>query len=347
VLLALIRRLAAAHDVRVFALAQEPEPAQWDLCGARVVNVGARRGRFAAVAAIAREHRREPFDVLQAIWSGNPGFVAVAAGRLLGVPALVHVAGGELVALPEIGYGGCLGWKGRLRESLTLPLADAVTGASTAIVEGVARFGIRAARLPLGVDLGAWPPLEPRPRRASEPARLLHVASLNRVKDPGTLLRAFAALRAARVPCELDVAGEDTLGGAVQAQARELGVADAVHFHGFLPQAELRPLVESAHVLLVTSRHEAGPVAMLEAAVAGVPTVGTSVGQVADWAPDAAVAVPVGDPLALASAARRLLDDDALRLGIARRAQARAVAMDADAMAAQFEALYARFAART
>ena len=36
-----------------------------------------------------------------------------------------------------------------------------------------------------------------------------------------------------------------------------------------------------ADLFWLTSRHEAGPVAVLEAAVAGVPTVGTAVGQVA------------------------------------------------------------------
>ena len=36
-LLALIRRLAAAHDVHVFALAQEPGPGAWMLEGAHVL----------------------------------------------------------------------------------------------------------------------------------------------------------------------------------------------------------------------------------------------------------------------------------------------------------------------
>ena len=53
--------------------------------------------------------------------------------------------------------------------------------------------------------------------------------------------------------------------------------------------------MREAHVSVISSRHEAGPVVALEAAAVGVPTVGTAVGHIAEWAPDAALAVPVGD----------------------------------------------------
>jgi glycosyltransferase involved in cell wall biosynthesis len=79
---------------------------------------------------------------------------------------------------------------------------------------------------------------------------------------------------------------------------------------------------------------------MLEAAVAGVPTVGTAVGHVAEWAPDAAVAVPVGDAAALAERTDLLLADDGRRLALAAAAQRRAVAEDADWTVGRVEAVY-------
>ena len=69
--------------------------------------------------------------------------------------------------------------------------------------------------------------------------------------------------------------------------------------------------------MVVSSRHEAGPVALLEAAIVGVPTVGTDVGHVRDFAPDAAVAVEVGNPVALAREIAGLLDDEPRRLALA------------------------------
>jgi glycosyltransferase involved in cell wall biosynthesis len=98
--------------------------------------------------------------------------------------------------------------------------------------------------------------------------------------------------------------------------------------------------MDDADLLVVSSRHEAGPLVVLEAAVAGVPTVGTAVGHVADWAPDAAAAVPVGDADALARAMMTVDADDELRLRIARNAQRRAVAIDADFTADAFERIY-------
>jgi glycosyltransferase involved in cell wall biosynthesis len=90
----------------------------------------------------------------------------------------------------------------------------------------------------------------------------------------------------------------------------------------------------------MSSRHEAAGVAVLEAAAAGVPTVGTRTGYVADWSPGAAVAVTPGDAPALACGLAALLSDPAERLALGLRAQARAAAMTADDSAAACEAVY-------
>jgi glycosyltransferase involved in cell wall biosynthesis len=338
-LLALIERLARTHEVHVFALHQEAAAGRWELAGASIHNIGVGWTRLRAIAAIRTEHRRAPFDRVHAIFSGSCGLVAVAAARLLRLPSLVHIAGGELVALHAIGYGGRRKWKGRLREACVLRGADVITAASAPIIDALQALGIEAQRVPLGVDLQAWPPLAPRARGAG-PARLIHVASLNRVKDQPTLLRALAVLRDTGLAFRMDIVGVDTLQGEMQRLARELGLEHCVHFPGFKTQRELRPLMEAADLLVMSSLHEAGPLVLLEAAVAGVPTVGTAVGHLLEWSPSAARAVPVGDWAALAEAIRQVLADEALRLQLAEAAQRRAVLEDADATARLFEALY-------
>jgi glycosyltransferase involved in cell wall biosynthesis len=335
-LLSLLKRLARDNEVHVFALRQEKKPGSWNLFGAQVHNVG--HGHvMRAVAAIAREHRAAPFEVVQSFWSGLSGFVAVTAARALRVPSIVHVAGGELAAIPAIRYGGRLHWRGRLREAFVLRGATVVTAASAPMLDAIAALGIEARRVPLGVDLQCWP-LRPPIRRAGDSAiaRLIHVASLNRVKDQPTLLRALAHLADKGCDFHLDVAGEDTLDAAIQREAASLGLTNRIAFHGFLPQRALRPLVEAAHVNIVSSRHEAGPLVVLEAAAAGVPTVGTYVGHIAEWAPAAAVAVPVGDSARLADGLLRLLGDEELRMRMAHEAQRRAASEDADHTARSF-----------
>jgi glycosyltransferase involved in cell wall biosynthesis len=267
--------------------------------------------------------------------------IAVASGKILGVPSVIHIAGGELVSIPVIAYGGALTWRGRACEAFTLRAASALTAASAPVIESLSRRGLSALRVPLGVDLTTWPPRDPVRREPTRPARLIHVASLNRVKDQPTLLRALAALARSGVSFEMDIVGDDTLQREVQALTVTLGLSDKVRFRGFLTQRELRPLIEAADLMLLSSRHETGPLAMLEAAVAGVPTVGTAVGHLHEWSPHAAVSVPVGDWARLAQAIEGMLADEELRLRIAREAQKRAVREDADYTADRFQALYA------
>ncbi|MEA9588079.1 glycosyltransferase family 4 protein [Xanthomonas sp. WHRI 10064A] len=345
VFLTLIEWLARSHEVHVFVLHQEPLPGTWMLRGAKVHNIGARRTRLRAIGAIVEEHRRAPFAVIQAIFSGYCSLIAVSAATLLRRPSVVHIAGGELVALDAIGYGGRRRWRGRLREAVILRLADRVTAASAPIIDSLQALGIGAQRVPLGVDLRAWQPVPPRPREGAV-ARLLHVASLNPVKDQSTLLRAMAALKRAGVAFTLDMVGVDTLDGAMQHLVQQLGLQEQVRFLGFKTQCELRPIMLAADLLVMSSLHEAGPMVLLEAAVAGVPTVGTAVGHLVEWAPIAALAVPPGDWAGMAEAIRQVLGDDELRLRLAWAAQCRALREDAAMTTRLFEQIYRQLCER-
>ncbi len=335
------RLVAAGVELHVFALQQEPEPGRWPLLGAQVHNAGRRPRRARMLAQVVAEHRRAPFDLLHAFWAVPSGMVAAAAGRMLRVPVLLHLPGGDLARLPEIGYGGRLSWRGRLWLRAAVAGASRVVALSAGMIEQARALGIAAGRVPLGIALDRWPSAPPRRRVPGEPACLLHIGSLNRVKDQATLLRTADALRRAGVRFRLDVVGGDTLGGAVQRMAAEMGLDDVVHFHPFVPHHELRTRVDGADLLVITSRHEGGSEVFLEAALAGIPAAGTAVGHLAEWAPDAAAAVPVGDHAALAGEIARLLGDEDARMAMAARAQEHALAEDADFTARELLRHYA------
>lgn len=339
-LLWLLERISH-HDVHVFAMRGDGRGGSYALRGATIHDVaGTGRRSLPTLRAVLGEHRRERFNVLHAFWATGPGLVAAMVGRVTGVPVLLHLPGGDLVALPEIGYGGRVRVRDRIRVRAALAGAARRTAPSTIVCRQAMELGYPAERLPLGVSRSEWVPQPPVPREPDTPARLIHVASLNRVKDQTTLLRAARRLADNGLDFTLDVVGGDTLNGAVQRLATELDLDGRTRFHGFVPQAALRPLVADAHLMLVSSRHEAGPVTAMEAALVGVPTVGTAVGLLRDWAPDAAITVPIGDAPALAGAARGLLRDDPRRCSMARAAQGRAVAEDADWSARRVLSLY-------
>jgi glycosyltransferase involved in cell wall biosynthesis len=180
------------------------------------------------------------------------------------------------------------------------------------------------------------------------PGRLVHVGNLNRVKDQALLLQAFARVLESCPDATLDIAGLDTLGGEMQHLAASLGVDRQVRFLGYLQPTQLASTLAVGEVHVLSSRHDAGPVAVLEAAACGVPTAGTAVGHVADLAamPEpAAVAVFDRSPEVLAGEILALLSDERWRYALGRRAQAWAVAHDSNHTSRSFESLYRRLIA--
>ncbi|HSJ09052.1 MAG TPA: glycosyltransferase, partial [Longimicrobiales bacterium] len=341
--LALVERLAASVDLHVLTLKQEAAERSWEMLGARVHAVP-RHSRTAPVRWLLGKHAELGTDVLHALWMHPQGTAAAAAGALLRRPVLLHVNGGDLADLRDIAFGGRATWTGRVRLRAARAGALRVTAPSAAMVERARELGFAAERLTLGVALDRWPARAPQPRCIGAPLRLLSVGTLNRVKDHATLLRAVAMLRARGIALRLEVAGEDTLDGEVARTAAALGIADMVHLHGFMPQDALRAHMEAADALVVSSRHEADPIAALEAAIAGLAVVGTRVGHLAEWAPGAARVCAPGDATALAGVIAEIAQDDALRLRLAAAAQRHAVQWDADRAAARVLEIYREMA---
>jgi glycosyltransferase involved in cell wall biosynthesis len=339
-LLWLIERLAATgHDVHVFVPMQEDKPGTWPLLGATIHNGGQGAWRVRMLTAIVREHARARFDVIHAFWAGM-GELAAVASKLLRLPMILTLPGGDMVSLREIGYGGRLTLRGRAQFRLATGAAALTTVPSEFMRAQAAALGVDAITVPLGADTGRLPPAPPRRRDLSAPLRLLHVASLNRVKDQPTLLRALGILKSEGVRFEMRIIGFDTLAGEIQRLASELGLDEDVRFLGVVDHGDLRAHYAWTDLLVMSSLHEAGPLVMLEAALAGVPTVGTSVGHIADHSPGAAVAVPIGDAAALAEAIRAIGGDEARRISLAQAAQAFSLSHDADFTARTFAGLY-------
>jgi len=336
----IVERLSARHSVEVFSLRQSGEPDSFEFAGARI-HALAGVSFWGAVRRIWGAHRRERFDVVHAFWASRPGAVGLVASRIMRRPLYVHVAGGELTSLPDIQYGTLRTRKGRWVVGMVLRKADGVTVASTSMAKAVRLLGVVPERVPLGIDRGRWPAQEP-PALVEAPYRLIHVASINRVKNQQALLRALARLRTTSFPIHLDLVGVDTLGGELQQLAAKLKIEDCVTFHGWLPQAGVRELLARAHLHVMTSLHEAGPLAVREAAACGVLTVGSAVGHVADWAPEAAIAIDPAYEMALASAIRNILRDDERRVALATAALAKTIQHDADWTVSQFEGMYAQ-----
>ena len=349
----LVERLGSRHDLLVVAVGHDEELRSWELFGSPVINIPtgthSRSDVVRVVGSVSRNigrHGRP--DVVHGLWANLPGLSAMIAARRFRVPSVVSVCGGELACHPDIGYGGGL-TAGTRRLSLTsLRGATAATAATEWMRRHVTDAGGRVDEIvPLGADQRCFATVG---KSASASARLVHIAGLNRVKNQDLLLRAVAIIAAEVPEIRLDIAGDDTLDGHHRRLAEALGIASNVHFHGHVHHDALGDLVGQATVHVLSSRHDAGPLAVLEAAACGVPTIGTEVGHVADLAAlpqPGAVVVAGRSPEAFAAAVIEVLGDRRRRDALAEAAERWARQHDAEHTVASFEALYRRLAARS
>ncbi len=278
---------------------------------------------FDRIVALAGERH---WDIIHGIYLTSPGFVAVMAGRYLGIPSVVSARGNDL------------------DRSLFDPVRFAQTvwaldhaGAVTANTSDLARRARTAAprcepRLVAnGVDTSLFAPTPPdevlRAQHAQGGTPLIAFFGEARLKKGlPVLLNAFGALcreRAAAPPQLLLV------GGVRESDAALIRVFRAQH-----PYAELRVLPHVDHnqlpawyaladIVVLPSLHDGLPNALLEAMACARPIVASAVGGMLDVLSDGArgCLVPPGDPTALMRALSQLLDDRARaeRLGIAAR----------------------------
>ena len=314
VYLNLVKTLTNTDSVRVFALRYPPRRDRYPVYGAQVFSLGghsstAGLGRLALLARtirqIIRQHRVQRFDVLHAIWADETGFAACLAGRLIGVPVVVSIAGGELAALP--GYGLQSGWISRWLVSQAISRADYLTAPSQYVASLIQINRPQLEIVPLGVDTTLFCPPGPDTPRSD---RLLVVGSLVPVKGHDLLLNALATLPVV----EVDIVGEGPLLAALQTQAESLGLSQRVNFHGEVPHNGLPRFYQSAVLHVLTSRHEAFGMVIVEAAACALPTVGFALGVLPEFSPTAGIAVQQGDIESLTRAIRGLLADPGRRL---------------------------------
>ena len=246
-----------------------------------------------------------PFTVVPNIW-----------GRLLG----------RLARVPLI-VGNCRGGGAprRQHERWLWPLSHHILCNSQALKDTLTRCcGVPAPRVTVirnGVDLDFFRP----PADEDRPGFpvVLSVARLVPDKDPGTLVRAFHLVVAAHPRAQLWLVGEGPLKDSMRQQVQDQGLADRVRFMEGRP--DLRPLLNRASLLALSSVAEALPNVVLEAMAAGLPVVATRVGGVPEMVEPGRTGwlAPPGDPPALAAAISQLLGSGETRRAFGRAGRRR------------------------
>lgn len=222
-----------------------------------------------------QRQRARAYDLCLA-WSALPaGAVACALRAGMGLRYLLRVCGPDIPGF-ELRYGP-------LYPLLAPIIRAAWRGADVVIakcereaqmIRAVDR-GVNITLIPNGVQVAAFDAATISDTGA---LRVLCVARLIERKGQHHLIQAIKRLVDQGIDVTLELVGTGDAHAANQAQARALGIADRVHFAGYVPREEIARHYAAAHVFVLASYNEGMSVATLEAMAAGLPVVVTRTG---------------------------------------------------------------------
>jgi glycosyltransferase involved in cell wall biosynthesis len=261
--------------------------------------------------------RRERPDVLVLVygWCWCFHWIAPIAARLAGIPKRFAIQHLVLPAKTDRnvvsrGLRKLLGYP-NLQVSASL-LTETIC-VSDAVKESLVRkFGFPAKKMKTihnGVSLKEFTPslengMRLRNARGIDAGEFVLICSARLSKQKGIdiLLRAIARVRQDGLSCKCIVIGDGPLRDELVELTGDLGLVGQVFFEGF--QSDVRPYLQAASALILTSHHEGLPLAILEAAACGLPCIVTDVGGNAEAVMDGVtgLVVPAGSVDAVANA---------------------------------------------
>lgn len=262
-----------------------------------------------------------------------------------GIPVVIHMHGSD--------FQDYYDRSGRLAQSVigaTLTRANAVVALGEVWADKLRAIAPQARVIVI--------PNAVRPaRRTVQPARNrpLNVVFLGRIGDRKgafRLLDSWADL-VSRPTSEdgsgravsLTIAGDGEVATA-RRRIQELGVGDSVELREWLTPEAVDDLLGKSQVLVLPSRNEGQPMAVLEAMARGLCVVASDVGGLPEMIGDGCgVIVSAEDGKAISDALKLVIDDDQLRLQFGAAAHARfADRFDVRAVARQIDDLYCEVA---
>jgi glycosyltransferase involved in cell wall biosynthesis len=225
-----------------------------------------------------------------------------------------------------------------------------------AVVIAVSDFTARETATLLGVSPsrihtvyhGVSPVFHPLPeadvaqfrQRLGLPDRfILHIGTLEPRKNLLRLTRAFARLSMPDVHLVL-AGGRGWLYDALFAEVDHLGIADRVHFPGYVDAQMLTLWYNAAEVFAYISNYEGFGLPVLEALACGVPTLTANTSSLPEASGDAALLVSPDDESAITEGLRLLLSDTTLRTTLRQRGLAHAAQFTWERSARQTVAVY-------
>lgn len=260
--------------------------------------------------------RRTAIDVIHLHQHSWVSLYVILLARLVGKPVISK--------LPNIGEFGLPGIRsgrlGALRHAILLS-SDAMVAMSPASLKELMDAGYPRERVlltPNGIALPEQPDPVARNQAASGICRVVFVGRLTGQKQLDVLLEAWSRVSAEIGPgrASLDIWGVGPLAAELERRCDDLGLSNGVRFAGHVTDAARE--LAAMDIFVLPSRVEGNSNAVLEAMVAALPVVSTSVGgtPMQVGAEGAEFLCPSGDADALSASLLRLIADQGLRVEV-------------------------------
>ncbi len=264
--------------------------------------------RRSGQAVAALRHRFRP-DVVHAVFLGATTCYATATEEAHPAPILLSFHGPWLR----------LELQGAAALDRVIERAGWITACSqSTLAELVREWRVDPARASV-IANGIEPPAAAPVRPVMDPPVLLCVARLGPEKGIDVAIAALPRVLERLPRARLEIAGDGPERVALERQATELGLSDAVGFLGWVAPPDVQRLLARASVAVVPSRREGFGLFALEASLSGRPVVASSVGGLAEILRhgETAQLVPPDDPYALADAVVQLVADSGFACDLA------------------------------
>jgi glycosyltransferase involved in cell wall biosynthesis len=275
------------------------------------------------------------------------GMLGRIAARRRGVPVIVHTFHGHVLD----GYFSRPATRAIVVAERGLArITDALLAVSPAVRDQLLGLGIGTPAkwhvVPLGLDLE---PLRMSTVRRPEARSALGlpangplvgiVGRIAPIKDHETFLRAAAIVARDHADATFVVAGDGPDRARVESVARRL-LSDRVTFLGWVH--DLPGLYAALDAVVLTSRNEGTPVALIEAMAAGRPVVATRVGGVSDVIEDGRTGLmaPAADAAAVAASISSILEAPNLARNLVRRGREASARFGLERLADELTDLY-------
>jgi len=260
---------------------------------------------------------RYTYDIVHTWFAVPSGPTGQYLADCAGIPNILTAAGGDIYD-PSKWYTPDKNPVLGLLVKRLLHRADYVTSVSSDLVRRAKELYDFTGRNEV-VHLGLTPPTVPPATRTDlgleqDKIYLISVGRLVRRKSLDTMIKALARLNMTNVHAL--IVGDGPEQDNLASLARQIGIADRVHFRGFVSPEEKYQLLANADIFVLPSLHEAFGIVYVEGMNAGLPVIAARPGGHEDYLEDGKTGYLLDqrDDAGLAENLRILCENATLRL---------------------------------